>query len=68
MAGQGSVAWLFEKKGFITIQKDKTTEEQLMDVAVGAGAEDMKLICIAMPPWPGDSEATLVEGIWEPTI
>lgn len=29
---------------------------------------DLKFICIAMPPWPGDSEATEVEGIWKPTI
>ena len=30
--------------------------------------EDLKFICIAMPPWPGDSEATYIEGIWQPTI
>ena len=30
--------------------------------------QDLKFICIAMPPWPGDSEASFVEGIWEPTI
>ena len=30
--------------------------------------EDLKFICIAMPPWPGDSEAAHVEGIWQPTI
>jgi mannose-6-phosphate isomerase-like protein (cupin superfamily) len=29
---------------------------------------DLKFICIAMPPWPGDSEATFVEGIWDPTV
>lgn len=29
---------------------------------------DLKFICITMPPWPGDSEATPVEGPWEPTI
>ena len=29
---------------------------------------DLKFICIAMPPWPGESEATLVEGIWQPAI
>jgi len=28
----------------------------------------LKFICIAMPPWPGDSEATYVEGIWQPTV
>ena len=29
---------------------------------------DLKFICISMPPWPGDSEATDVKGIWQPTI
>ncbi len=29
---------------------------------------DLKFICIGMPLWPGDSEATYVEGIWQPTI
>jgi mannose-6-phosphate isomerase-like protein (cupin superfamily) len=29
---------------------------------------DLKFICIAMPPWPGDSEATYVKGIWQSTI
>jgi mannose-6-phosphate isomerase-like protein (cupin superfamily) len=28
---------------------------------------DFKFICIDMPPWPGDSEATYVNGIWQPT-
>jgi mannose-6-phosphate isomerase-like protein (cupin superfamily) len=29
---------------------------------------DLKFICISMPPWPGDAEATFVKGAWEPTI
>ena len=29
---------------------------------------DLKFICIDMPPWPGDSEATYVDGKWQPTI
>ncbi|NIS81558.1 MAG: cupin domain-containing protein [Anaerolineales bacterium] len=29
---------------------------------------ELKFICIAMPPWPGDSEATYVDGKWEPTV
>lgn len=28
----------------------------------------LKFICISMPPWPGDSEATYVEGKWQPNI
>jgi mannose-6-phosphate isomerase-like protein (cupin superfamily) len=30
--------------------------------------EELKFICISMPPWPGDSEATYIEGLWEPTV
>lgn len=30
--------------------------------------DDLKFICIAMPPWPGDSEATYVDGPWPPSI
>jgi mannose-6-phosphate isomerase-like protein (cupin superfamily) len=30
--------------------------------------EDLEFICITMPPWPGDSEATYVKGIWQPTV
>ena len=29
---------------------------------------DLKFICIAMPPWPGDAEATKITGIWQPTV
>lgn len=41
MAGAGSVAWIFEKKGILLIAKDKTTEDRLMEVALSAGAEDL---------------------------
>lgn len=43
MAGAGSVAWIFEKKGLIVAAAENTTEDQLMEVAVGAGAEDLSL-------------------------
>jgi len=29
---------------------------------------DLKFICITMPPWPGASEATVIDGHWEPTV
>jgi mannose-6-phosphate isomerase-like protein (cupin superfamily) len=29
---------------------------------------DLKFICISMPPWPGNSEATYVDGRWQPTV
>ena len=30
--------------------------------------EDLRFICVAMPPWPGDSEATHIKGVWQPTV
>jgi mannose-6-phosphate isomerase-like protein (cupin superfamily) len=30
--------------------------------------QELKFICVAMPPWPGDREVTFVNGIWEATI
>ena len=41
MAGAGSVAWLFHKKGYLVIKQSQTTEEQLMTVVLDAGAEDV---------------------------
>ena len=38
----GCVAWMFEAKGFIVVKKESTSEEQLMDVALEAGAEDIQ--------------------------
>ena len=38
----GCVAWMFDKKGVITISKEHANEETLMEVALEAGAEDIK--------------------------
>ncbi len=29
---------------------------------------DLTFICVSMPRWPGDSEASYVDGIWQPTV
>ena len=42
-AGAGSVSWLFQKKGLITLPVSKVSEEQLMDIVLEAGAEDLKV-------------------------
>jgi YebC/PmpR family DNA-binding regulatory protein len=39
MGAAGTAAWAFERKGLLSIGKE-ATEDQLMEVAVGAGAED----------------------------
>ena len=41
MAGAGSVAWIFEKKGLLVVSKTAAEEEQLLELVTGAGAEDM---------------------------
>ena len=38
-----SVAWMFKSKGIIRIQKESMAEDQLLEVALEAGAEDMQL-------------------------
>jgi YebC/PmpR family DNA-binding regulatory protein len=39
---QGSVSWMFERKSTIVVDSDKTTEDQLMSIALDAGAEDLR--------------------------
>lgn len=38
----GSVGWLFEKKGYIVIDKAAKPEEELFDIAIEAGADDLR--------------------------
>jgi len=37
-----SVAWMFEKKGYIVIEKAKATEDTLLSAALDAGADDLR--------------------------
>jgi YebC/PmpR family DNA-binding regulatory protein len=42
IASQGSVSRLFQRKGQIIVPRDGATEDQLMELALEAGAEDFK--------------------------
>jgi YebC/PmpR family DNA-binding regulatory protein len=42
MAGAGSVSWMFTKKGYLLFDKGQIKEDELMDIALDAGAEDIK--------------------------
>ena len=42
MAEPNSVAWMFEKKGQVIVPASATTEERLLDIALEAGAEDLR--------------------------
>jgi YebC/PmpR family DNA-binding regulatory protein len=38
----GCVAWMFDTKGYLVVEKSATDEDQLMEVALEAGAEDVR--------------------------
>ena len=42
LGGPGSVSWMFEKRGVITVSAADATEEQLMEATLEAGAEDIR--------------------------
>jgi YebC/PmpR family DNA-binding regulatory protein len=38
----GSVAWIFDKKGLFVIAKDSKSEDELLEIVLEAGADDLK--------------------------
>ncbi|HEY4000003.1 MAG TPA: YebC/PmpR family DNA-binding transcriptional regulator [Candidatus Xenobia bacterium] len=42
LGDSGCVAWMFDKKGVISIPGDAITEDKLFELAIDAGAEDVK--------------------------
>jgi YebC/PmpR family DNA-binding regulatory protein len=40
LSAAGAAMWAFDRKGLILVAKDAATEDQLMEIAVGAGADD----------------------------
>lgn len=42
MGETGSVAWMFERKGIITLPMQNKTEDDLMNIILEAGAEDLQ--------------------------
>lgn len=41
LGASGCVGWMFDKKGLLQVEKEGVTEEELMDLALEAGAEDV---------------------------
>jgi len=41
MAESNSVAWMFERKGIITLPKQNKTEDEMMEIIIEAGADDL---------------------------
>ena len=46
----GCAAWMFERKGVVTLAADKTDEESLMEIAGDAGADDIRLVPSQLVP------------------
>ena len=42
LAESGSVSWMFERKGVVNVEKDSIKEDDLMEVILDAGADDLK--------------------------
>jgi YebC/PmpR family DNA-binding regulatory protein len=42
LGATGCVAWMFDRKGLVSIPADQTDEETLMDLALEAGADDVR--------------------------
>lgn len=38
----GSVAWMFDRKGYLVVPKEQRSEDELFEIAIEAGAEDLK--------------------------
>lgn len=38
----GSVAWMFDKKGYVVVDKASKSEDELFEIAIDAGADDMQ--------------------------
>lgn len=38
----GCVGWMFDRKGYIVVEKAAAEEDKLMEIALGAGAEDLR--------------------------
>lgn len=57
-----SVAWMFSKKGLITIEKSKVDEDTLMELVLNAGADDMQ---DAGSEWEIHTSVEAFEGVKE---
>ena len=42
MGESGCVAWMFKRKGYVVVEKGKASEDDLLDITLEAGAEDLR--------------------------
>jgi mannose-6-phosphate isomerase-like protein (cupin superfamily) len=70
LSGEGQI-WRRDDSG------EETTDLRAgvtIDLPVGTafqyrctGSDALEFLCVTMPRWPGDTEATVIDGPWEPT-
>lgn len=69
LGSAGTAAWAFDRKGTIHLDKEAVTEDQLMETAVGAGADDYSddgdLWTVTTPP---DALGAIVEALEKASI
>jgi mannose-6-phosphate isomerase-like protein (cupin superfamily) len=70
LAGEGQI-WRRDGTGEATADLEPGVS---IDIPVGTGfqyrctgTDPLQFLCISMPRWPGDNEATIIEGPWTPT-
>ncbi len=73
LGGAGSVAWMFEKKGLFLIPADKADEDKLMEIALDAGADDVRRLddkfeITCAPEAYGAVRAALAQAAIEPEV
>jgi YebC/PmpR family DNA-binding regulatory protein len=66
LGSSGTAGWAFDRKGLITLAREAADEDKLMDIAVGAGADDYsddgEGWLITTPPDQLDAVAKSLEG------
>ncbi len=65
MAGAGSVMWQFKEKGVIYIDKENTDEDKVLDLAIEAGAEDVKVQEDTYEIWTDPKELFNIENFFK---
>ncbi|HUV30360.1 MAG TPA: YebC/PmpR family DNA-binding transcriptional regulator [Acidobacteriota bacterium] len=66
LGANGCVAWMFDKKGVVTVDLDAADEDSLMEIVVDEGAEDIKTDSgayeVYMDPGVLDNVRSAIEG------
>ena len=70
LSGEGQI-WRGDDTGGQTVALERGVS---IDIPVGTafqyrctGAAPLEFLCVSMPRWPGEAEATVIEGPWTPT-